>query len=143
MRRIGLVVHPSREIGRPLATLREWTEEQGIELVQIRAGDSKREEAPFGELESCDLAVAIGGDGTTLTALRAAAPTSTPVLGVACGSLGALSAVTADDLDDALGHVSSGSWWRRELPALEVDVGGETVAWSINDFVLVRNVGQL
>jgi DNA-binding PucR family transcriptional regulator len=49
-----------------------------------------------------DTVVAVGGDGTVLTALRAAAPTDTPVLGVACGSLGVLTAVGADDLAEAL-----------------------------------------
>ena len=40
-----------------------------------------------------DLVVALGGDGTVLSALRAAAPVGAPVLGVSCGSLGALTAV--------------------------------------------------
>ena len=41
----------------------------------------------------CDLVLALGGDGTTLAALHAAAPPGRPVLGIACGSLGALTAV--------------------------------------------------
>jgi NAD+ kinase len=91
----------------------------------------------------CDLVVAIGGDGTVLTALRAAAPTGTPVLGVACGSLGALSAVTAPELADALDRFEAGDWSRRELDALKAMVGDELVAWAINDLVLVRRSGQL
>jgi NAD+ kinase len=143
MRRIGLVVHPTREIERPLATLREWASARGIEVVQLRTGEPKRIVADFGELEQCDLVVAIGGDGTVLAALRAAAATSTPVLGVACGSLGALSAVTAPALADALDRFEAGSWTRRDLPSLEVTSGGEAVAWALNDFVPVRRSGQL
>jgi NAD+ kinase len=78
-----------------------------------------------------------------LTALRAAASASTPVLGVACGSLGALSTVTAEGLADALRAFDDGSWWRRDLPALDVSVDGQRVAWALNDFVLVRRTGQL
>ncbi|MEA2437893.1 MAG: kinase [Thermoleophilaceae bacterium] len=144
MKRIGLVVHPSREIGRPLSTLTEWASRHDVEVVQLAARDSARVVAPFGDVSACDLVVAIGGDGTVLTALRAAAPLATPVLGVACGSLGALIAVTAPQVEDALDRFEAGSWSRRELPALETSADGQKVAWSINDFVLVRrNMGQL
>ena len=69
--------------------------------------------------------------------------TATPVLGVACGSLGALSAVKAPDMVEALDLFTAGSWSRRELHALAASVDGEKVAWAINDFVLVRRAGQL
>ncbi len=143
MHRIGLVVHPTRPIDQPLATLEEWTERRGIEIVQLRTGDPVRIVAPFGEVDACDLVVAIGGDGTVLIALRGAASTATPVLGVACGSLGALSAVTTNELDDALDRFEAGSWSRRDVPALEAAVDGQQVAWAINDFTLVRRSGQL
>jgi len=35
--RIGLVVHPRRELGRALATVREWAGREGAELVQVPA----------------------------------------------------------------------------------------------------------
>jgi NAD+ kinase len=144
VKRIGLVVHPSRPIDRPLTTLSEWAGQRGVEVVQLQARDSARVVAPFGEVSACDLVVAIGGDGTVLTALRAAAKHATPVLGVACGSLGALSAVTAPEIAVALDRFEEGSWWRRAVPGLEASVDGEKVAWSINDFVLVRrSMGQL
>jgi NAD+ kinase len=144
VKRIGLVVHPSREIEFPLSTLKRWAEERGIDVVQVRARGAMRMVAPLGEVDACDLVVAVGGDGTVLTALRAAAEHGTPVLGIACGSLGALSAVMADQTAEALDRFVAGSWSRRTLPALEAYVEGEKVAWSINDFVLVRRVmGQL
>ena len=62
----------------------------------------------MGTLQDGDLVVALGGDGTVLAALRAAALGNAPVLGIACGSLGALSAVTADQIDDALERVWAG-----------------------------------
>ncbi|MEA2478571.1 MAG: kinase [Thermoleophilaceae bacterium] len=146
MKRIGLVVHPTRSIDIPLEILREWADARDLELVQVpTSADEERtvDGAEFGEVQGCDLVAAIGGDGTVLTALRVAAPKGTPVLGVACGSLGALSAVTAEGLEDALGAFESGDWTRRDLPALDVNVDGERVAWALNDFVLVRRAGQL
>jgi NAD+ kinase len=144
VKRIGLVVHPSREIGRPLATLTEWAAGRGVEVVQLAARDSARVVAPPGEVSACDLVVAVGGDGTVLTALRAAAPHATPVLGVACGSLGALSAVTAPQLEEALDQFERGEWSARKLDAISVSVPGKSkTAWALNDFVLVRRTGQL
>jgi NAD+ kinase len=144
VKRIGLVVHPSREIDYPLSTLERWAEERGIDVVQVRARGAMRTVAPLGEVDACDLVVAIGGDGTVLTALRAAAEHATPVLGIACGSLGALSAVMAGQTAEALDRFAAGSWSQRTLPALEASAEGEKVGWSINDFVLVRRVmGQL
>jgi NAD+ kinase len=140
--RVGVVVHPKRPLDRPLAVLRDWASGHGVEMVQLKAGNHDREVAPFGDVDACDLVVAIGGDGTVLTALRAAAVHDTPVLGVACGSLGALAAVSADDLPDALDAYDAGSWRRHPIPALEVTVDGEAGAWALNDFVAVRRAGQ-
>ena len=144
MKRIGLVVHPTREIDRPLAKLTEWAGAHDIDVVQVPARGAMRMVAPLGEVSACDLVIAIGGDGTVLTALRAAADHATPVLGVACGSLGALSAVMAGDVAEALDRYEAGDWSRRSLPTLEAFAGGSKVAWSVNDFVLVRRgIGQL
>ena len=141
--RVALVVHPTRQIERVIGTLQRWTEEEALELVQLGAEGSRRVVAPAGTVTEADLVVALGGDGTVLAALRLAAGTRTPVLGVACGSLGALSAVTADELDGALDRFRSGDWITRALPALEMtsEYGAD---WAINDVVLVRRgAGQI
>lgn len=138
--RIGLFVHPSRPIEGPLQTLRAWAQQSGAELVQIDSGhpDSPRV-APAGPVTGADLVVAIGGDGTVLSALRAAAPQDVPVLGVACGSLGALTTVAAQDLGEALDLAVTGALPARSLPALTLrDEHGEIVIEAINDLVLIR-----
>lgn len=142
-RRVALVVHPTRQIDRVIAALERWTGEEGLELVQLGAEGSRRVVAPAGAVTEADLVVALGGDGTVLAALRLAAGTRTPVLGVACGSLGALSAVTADELDGALDRFRSGDWITRALPALAM-TAEEAEDWAINDVVLVRRgAGQI
>jgi NAD+ kinase len=137
--RFALVVHPSRPIEDALDPLERWADQYGMELVQIPVvGGGQRDAAPAGELESGDLVIALGGDGTVLSALRAAAPKDAPVLGVSCGSLGALAAVPADQVADALDRIMSGDWTGRRLPALAihpVDAPGE---WAVNDFVVNR-----
>jgi NAD+ kinase len=141
--RVALVVHPTRKIDGALATIERWTKQEDLALIQLAAQGSRRDVAPEGGVGGADLVVALGGDGTVLAALRAAAGTSTAVLGVACGSLGALSAVTADELDQALDRFRSGDWIARSLPVLEIGAEGAG-DWAINDFVAVRRgAGQI
>jgi len=144
VRRIGLVVHPRREIGTALDRVRAWTEATGTGLYQIRVGDQERVVADPGAVADCDLVLALGGDGTTLHALHAAAKAERPVLGVACGSLGALTMVPAEELPDALDRVARGDWRPHRLPALRVTGDGDLDRAAINDVVVVRKgAGQV
>ncbi len=136
--RIGLVVHPSRDIDGALEHVRAWASAHDAQVVQIVVNRQEREVAERGDADACDLVLAVGGDGTTLHALRAAAPAGRPVLGISCGSLGALTAVTADDLPDALDHVAAGAWQPRRLPGVRVDGDGGVEGVAINDLVVVR-----
>jgi NAD+ kinase len=142
--RIGVVVHPSRDIERPLDTLRGWAEGHHVSVVQIPVAGQQRRVAETGEVNRCDLIVSIGGDGTMLAAIRAAIAADLPVLGVTCGSLGVLTTVTADGLPAALDRFSAQDWTPRTVPALTVarDDGAELLA--VNDVCVVRDgIGQL
>jgi len=143
--RLALIVHPSRQIEAPLETLERWAEQHAVEVVQVpTVGGSEREIARRGQLEAGDVVVTLGGDGTVLSALRAAAPFGAPVLGVACGSLGALTAVHADELEQALERFRAGDWTARRLPALAIHPAGSPDEWALNDFVVVRRgAGQV
>jgi NAD+ kinase len=143
--RLALVVHPSRRVTTPLEMLERWAKEEGLEVVQVHTdGGSPRELARRADLEEGDLVITLGGDGTVLTALRAAAPLGAPVLGVACGSLGALTAVHADRLQQALERYRAGDWTARRLPALAIQSSESPDAWAVNDFVIVRRgAGQV
>ena len=138
LRRLGLVVHPKREIDAALRNTRAWADANGAEVVQIKVSGEERVVADAGEVAACDLVIGVGGDGTTLHALHAAAPVGRPVLGVACGSLGALTAVPADDVDEALAAVASGRWMARRLPGLRITGDGGLDRMAINDLVVVR-----
>src|SRR5215217_9112443 len=65
-RRVALVVHPTRRIDGVIGTLQRWTDEEGLELVQLGAEGSRRVVAPAGTVGAADLVVALGGDGTVL-----------------------------------------------------------------------------
>ena len=138
MARFGVVVHPSRAVERPLQALREWTAQRSIELIQVAAGFRQPTVADPGEARDCDLIVSIGGDGTMLAALRAAAMAGRPVLGVACGSLGVLTAIPAGTIADALDRFQAGEWTRHPLPALDIAREQGEDLFALNDLAIVR-----
>jgi NAD+ kinase len=138
LRRIGLVVHPIRDIHETFQAVRSWSDSHDVEIVQVPVLGQQQELAPEGEASGCDVIVAIGGDGTTLAAIRAAAAVERPVLGVACGSLGALTGVASEDVLDALERFSRGEWKPYELPGLEILFGDSEQLTAFNDLALVR-----
>src|ERR671918_1799486 len=137
-RRVAVVVHPTRPVDEALRALGRWAGRHGIDVVQLEVEGVQREVAAPGKAEPGDLVVALGGDGTVLSALRAAAASDAPVLGIACGSLGALSAVSGEELLDALDRFGAGDCTVRSLPALAVRASGAPDDWAVNDFVVVR-----
>jgi NAD+ kinase len=137
-KRVGVVVHPSRDIDGPLHALREWAGRHGVDLVQVPIPGQHREVAEQGDASECDLIVSIGGDGTTLAAIRGAATADRPVLGVACGSLGALTTVAADGVTRALDRFSKGEWLPRPLPALKIARDAGAGLFALNDVAIVR-----
>jgi NAD+ kinase len=142
--RVGLVVHPRREIGTALAATRAWASTRGVALGQVAIpGQGRRVAEPI-DVASCDLVLALGGDGTALAALHAAAPASRPVLGVACGSIGVLTSVQAGDLPAELEYLTVGNWTTRSLPALQIAAGPADPRFAINDFAAIRDgTGQV
>jgi NAD+ kinase len=138
VKRIGLVVHPQREIDAARRIVADWAAAHGAEVVQIPIAGQDRVVADAGRADSADLVVALGGDGTTLAALHAASAVGRPVLGAALGSLGALTTVMADELLEALDGVAAGTWKARRLPALAISSDDGEPLVAINDLVAVR-----
>lgn len=61
-------------------------------------------------MQGADMAIAIGGDGTMLGAVRMAAPHRVPVLGINAGALGFLTELTPEQLPDNLPRVLTGQY---------------------------------
>lgn len=142
--RIGIIVHPSRIIDEPLDELQHWAAARGVEVVQILVPGQERRVAEPAEAADCDLLVSIGGDGTMLAAMRAAAGAGRPALGVACGSLGVLTTVERDRLQAALDAFAGGDWTPRRLPGLIVAASGAPERFALNDIAVLRDgIGQV
>ena len=141
---LGVVVHPRREIGAALDAARAWAQDHGGRFAQIAVDGQERRVAERAAARECDLILAVGGDGTVLAALHAAAPAGRRVLGVACGSLGALTSVRAGDIGQALDRFAAGDWEPRLLPGLDIVRDGAPLGTAFNDLVVMRRgAGQV
>jgi NAD+ kinase len=84
-----------------------------------------------------DLVVALGGDGTILTALRRFAGREVPVFAVNYGAIGFLATVEAPELEEGLRRALAGRFDVMRLPVLVADTAqGERVA--VNDLSFHR-----
>ena len=100
--------------------------------------------APKATLASrCDLIVSLGGDGTMLTSSRLAAPRGIPVLGINMGTLGFITPVPYELLEEALASALAGRFRtvKRSILSAEIIRGGRVVEKRIamNDVVLLRD----
>jgi NAD+ kinase len=142
--RLGVIVHPSRNIDGPLRDLFGWADRAGVDVVQVPIDGQDRFVANLGLADDCDLLVSIGGDGTMLAAIRAAVAVNRPVLGIACGSLGILTTISAGMLPESLDRFRRDDWAPRLLPALDVSTDGGGDLFAINDLAIVRaGIGQI
>ncbi len=99
-------------------------------------------------MQMCDIAVAVGGDGTVFHCAKKALAFNKPVLGVNAGRMGFLSQVEASDLSpiDRL-LVGDYELQKRMVIACTVykgDMGeGKVTYHCINDVVISRSLGQI
>jgi NAD+ kinase len=138
LRQLGLVVHPTRRIDSVLRAISAWAAPHGVAVGQVPVAGQARKVAEPVEAGDCDLLLAIGGDGTALHALRAGAAASRPVLAVACGSIGVLTAVGAEGVVVALDQVAADRFTAEPVPGLEVSCPDLHVGVAVNDVAVVR-----
>lgn len=94
------------------------------------------------EIDSADLVIAIGGDGTMLYGSRLARESGTPILGINRGRLGFLADVTPEEMLTSVDHVLQGNYSTDSRLLLEARMmrsnGDQEVAYALNDVVLQR-----
>jgi len=141
VRRAAVITHGKPEtIGEAVPRLEKVAAGAGVELVFSEEEAGKHGvDAANGELGDVDVVVVLGGDGTILRALQRALGTGTPVVGVNFGSVGFLTTMSADQLEDGLARVFAGDYVVVELPTLEADLGGERHV-AVNDVVAASSV---
>jgi NAD+ kinase len=126
--RASVVLHgrPERLSDAP-ARVRAVADRSGVSLVDEGASDPP------------DIAIVLGGDGTTLRALHRYLGTDVPALGVNFGRVGFLTSVDAENLEAGLGRVFAGEYDITSLPTLLGDDGMRTLV-AVNDIVLTSGI---
>ena len=131
---IGVVRTPDQACTRELGQLRTWAAAAGIGIAELGTAAAIQP----GDAQAI---VALGGDGTILTALRYAAPLGVPVLGVNFGHVGFLADVDRAGLPTALEAISGDGATVEERSAIHLSAPGiDTLA--ANDIGLARRYGS-
>ncbi len=148
MEAIALVAHHERTTaGHYALQAQMWCRDRGIEFwmpdddaVALDLADL----ASARPLSEADLVLSLGGDGTMLRSVRLLEGAAVPLLGVNLGSLGYLTEVEPDRLDEALtkiaGGAVTGSWHLDERMMLDVAVNGVHVGRALNEAVVEKAV---
>jgi NAD+ kinase len=88
-----------------------------------------------------DAVVVLGGDGTLLRAVQRLSSEDTPVLGVNLGSLGFLTEITSEEVEEALQSLVAGTYafsWRSLLRVSLVRGGESSVYEGLNDVTIAK-----
>ena len=141
MKRVGILYHPMIRAAYTLAKeLQEFLSSGNVSTWLCSAFEWETARA---QLNSIDLIVSIGGDGTILRATQAVVPERTPIIGVNLGNLGFMTELGADEALDKLPSLLAGEGWIDERAMLEAEVlpkDGESarIFYALNDVVVAR-----
>lgn len=99
--------------------------------------------APAGALPAdADVVVGVGGDGTLLQAVSIAHPADLPVIGVNLGTVGYLTDVEPEDLDEMVDALAAGRVMELERMTLTAQLPDGSSFDAINDVVLEKVMSQ-
>lgn len=129
MKRLGVVVHPSRaQASEAKERLEEIARGAGLEVVDATG-------------EQCDVVIALGGDGTILRAAKVAWKAKVPLLAVNLGRFGYLSSVDRSKMVEVVSSLVRGEYSIDERMMVEASVEGvEPHPVALNEFVVEREV---
>ena len=137
IRCIALFTKRNNEESRKVSQLlREKLAEQGISVIDFK----KDYDLHQPELNSdVDLAIAIGGDGTTIKTFRTL-PHGIPVLCInAGGTRGILSEVSKDSVDSIVDPLLNGQYFLDRRIRIVAQIGDEITVPVLNDYVIMRS----
>ncbi len=125
--------------------LMKWAEQREISVLldEDAAQGTERPGLPRPEVcAAADLIVAFGGDGTLLSVARSTGTRRVPILGVNLGSLGFLTEINRDEMEECLDRVVGGELSIETRMRLEVRVerAGSQIAHylALNDVVITK-----
>jgi NAD+ kinase len=147
MKRVAIIVNDTKLGAQALvqevsARLTDMGMEHFITLNSKTAAEEFRRLLTQRKNSHCDALIAIGGDGTILSAARLVLPYGIPVLGINAGRVGFLAGLERDELDK-LSQLAEKRFVLEQRMLLNVKVlhekQQEYQQWCINDAVISRH----
>ena len=143
IKKVGILYHPMLQATCIKAQeLTHFLNSRGIEVWTCSAWETEKS---IQQLDSTDLILTTGGDGTILRAAQVALETQTPITGINMGNLGFLTELKASEAVDQLPALLDGKGWLDERAMIESEVepspgdGNPTgIFYALNDVVLAR-----
>lgn len=134
-RRLAFVVNPDRPGATELADeLLEIAGRAGVKQTKLNKG----RKLPRGYFKGCDAVCVVGGDGTLLGVVRAAARQGIPIIGVNRGSLGFLTTYSAEEARAQFAAIIGGDHHLASRALLDCRAGAGHHDIALND-VLIKN----
>ncbi|MDR3000053.1 MAG: NAD(+)/NADH kinase [Fibromonadaceae bacterium] len=112
--KIGIVTRREQnsKLLEALKTIERWSKNRREKIVY----------APESLLKKCDVLVAVGGDGTVLSAARIACGKQIPIIGINAGRVGFLAEYKLEELSAVLDALSSGTFLTQDRIMLDCSV---------------------
>jgi NAD+ kinase len=138
--RIGVLYHPKiPETQRIASQVIDFVGQRGVAAWLASTWDEPRVRD---QVEHLDLALVLGGDGSTLRTARMVAQHGVPIVGLNMGRLGFLSELTPEDWREKLPRILDGDYWveGRMMLRAEAQRRGTTFGEyeALNDVVVSR-----
>ncbi|MDO5746718.1 MAG: NAD kinase [Actinomycetaceae bacterium] len=93
-----------------------------------------------------ELIIALGGDGTLLSAAEYARQKDVPLIGINLGHLGFLTEVESDTVGELADHIAGGDYRVETRMTVDITVtypdGSQSHDWALNEAALVNNTGE-
>jgi NAD+ kinase len=140
MKRFGVIYHPHNDAAVKQAEyVKEYLTNKGCSCWTASAWDSCEFEP---RVKESDIVITAGGDGTVLRAAQITANYNVPIAGINHGTLGFLTEIPKDKVDEDLDRMLAGDYRLDERCILDVDVmqpNKELQSFhALNDVVIAR-----
>ncbi|MDH3606603.1 MAG: NAD(+)/NADH kinase [Acidimicrobiia bacterium] len=138
---IGLVVHPERISAREvLQDVLDGAAARGLRLIAAGDDSAALGGVEAGDLESAELVLSIGGDGTVLEAVKRALPVGLPILGINLGQVGFLAEIEVAQVAETLDRIAARDWAVEERMTLKAAIEDGPTVHGLNDIVISKRV---
>ena len=140
MRNAFLMMHPKRVDRRAIAKqIVSILRAEGMTVsTEPWLSDALKGAVIFDAVSVPDFVIAVGGDGTFLTAVQTALKLNVPVLGVNTGHIGFLIEIDVDQLPVMCKRLQAGEYTVEHRMMLDVIRKGELLKTALNDVVISR-----